>query len=70
MVRGVKRYSVILKDEHTPLTKCVSGYTDEMQSPPLPSPVKEGTFSCQVSSLSLLVLLADCHLNIPYCSGI
>ena len=34
--------------------------------PPLPSPAEEGTFSCQVSSFSPLVLLADRHWNMPY----
>ena len=37
-----------------------------MQSPPLPSPAEEGTFSCQVPSVSPLVLLADRHWNMPY----
>ena len=37
---------------------------DEMQS--RPSPADEGTFSCQVPSFSPLVLLADCHWNMPY----
>ena len=35
--------------------------------PPLPSPADEGTFSCQVPSFFLLVLLADRHWNMPYC---
>ena len=34
--------------------------------PPLPSPVGEGTFSCQILSFSPLVLLADRHWNMPY----
>ena len=33
---------------------------------PLPSLAEEGTFSCQVPSFSLLVLLADRHWNMPY----
>ena len=37
---------------------------DEMQS--RPSPADEGSFSCQVPSFSPLVLLADCHWNMPY----
>ena len=49
--------------------KCgVSGLADEMQSPSLPSPAEEGTFSCQVPSFSPLVVLADRHWNMPYCS--
>ena len=38
---------------------------DEVQSP-VPSSTDEGTFSCQVPSFSPLVLLADCHWNMPY----
>ena len=36
-----------------------------MQSP-VSSSTDEGTFSCQVPSFSPLVLLADCHWNMPY----
>ena len=44
----------------------LSGCADEMQSLSLPSPAEEGTFSCQVTGFSPLVLLADCHWNMPY----